>query len=106
MDGAIAYDAFVAKIRVLAGNKVAMMTKPTPMDIGYAATADGGGDSSEQNVQPVHGVAAVWGHGRGKRWTCVDQGLVFCLWETGHRVDESTERAANSEDESGLLQRQ
>ena len=53
MDCEIPYEAFISKIGVVVGNKVAMMTKPTPMDMGHATMDEVGGDCSEDDVQAV-----------------------------------------------------
>ena len=67
VDCEIPYEAFISKIRAVVGNKVAMMTKPTPMDIGYATTDEVGGDCSEDDVQAVTANTRCyncdgWGH--------------------------------------------
>ena len=46
----VLYVLFISKIRA---DKVAMMTKPTPTDIGYATMDEVGGDCSEDDVQAV-----------------------------------------------------
>ena len=115
MDGEIAYDAFIAKIRAVVGNKVAMMAKPTPMDIGYAATDDGREEARRTFMlfQPGSGGAegAHKAKGKGKGGGKLGlkgsgtgglfKGSFFVCGQTGHRANERTERVANSVDEVG-----
>ena len=50
VDGEIAHDAFIANICVVVGNKVVVMAKPTPMDIGHAASDDAGENTARRTV--------------------------------------------------------
>ena len=46
-------EAFISKNRAVVGNKVAMMTKPTPMDIGYATIGHVAANCSQDDGQAV-----------------------------------------------------
>lgn len=70
LDHEIPYEDFATKIRAVVGNKVSMMCKPTPMEIGYAAQDDQQTEHYDESGEDVQAVSAStqchscagWGH--------------------------------------------
>ena len=99
MDGEIALDAFIAKVRAVVGNLVAMMAKPTPMDIGHAATDLGREDYSEVDVHAVS--ASPWCY-TGDRWGHVSRECPSVAHETGEGGEKGAHKAKDKGKDGGF----